>query len=206
MRNTLLGWFHCSTGLDDVTAGNDVISRLDASCRWRCPAAADKIKKNAIQDSSETRGNRTIAIWKGKQCGFWIALNDLLSFSVFCHVGVKAAEKRQRGSGPRTGHCQAVMLQIYLYKNQWVAKLKRGCRGEETIWKMNCPFNAQWRILSTSQRNDAFNHSLEFFLLLFVVPSGLQPGRNFIRDCVMFIWSTPLNLSNNCFTCWTCWR
>lgn len=68
-----------------------------------------------------------------------------------------------------------VMVQIYLYKNQWVAKLKRGCRGEETIWKMNCPFNAQWRILSTSQRSDAFNHSLEFFLLLFVVPSGQQP-------------------------------
>lgn len=41
---------------------------------------------------------------------------------------------------------------------------------------MNCSFNAQWRILSTSQRNDAFNRSLEFFLLLFVVPSGQQPA------------------------------
>lgn len=113
-------------------------------------------KKTAIQDSSETRGNRTIALWKGKECGFWIALNYLLSFSVFCQV--QAAEKRQRWSGPRSGHCQAVMVQIYLYKNQWVAKLKRGCMGQETIWKMTCPSNAQWRILSTSQRNDAFNH------------------------------------------------
>lgn len=96
-------------------------------------------------------------------------------------AGVRAASRALPG----------VMVQIYLYKNQWVAKLKRGCRGEETIRKTNCPFNAQWRILSTSQRSDAFNHSLEFFLLLFVVPSGQQPEFHPGLSCHVYLVNTP---------------
>lgn len=48
--------------MDDVTAENDVISHLDASCRWRYSAAADQ--KKAIQGSSETRCNNIIALLK----------------------------------------------------------------------------------------------------------------------------------------------
>lgn len=54
-------------------------------------------------------------------------------------MGVRAdVEKCQQRSKQSSGHRKAVMMQIHLYKNHWVVKLKWGCRGEEAVWKMNC--------------------------------------------------------------------
>lgn len=154
-------------GLGDVTAENDVIFCFDASCRWRC------------RNSSKTRRNYFIALLQGKSVNVGMPRKALLSSSV--------CESR-RWDMPAA--LRTVMMQIHLYLNQWVVKLKQGCRGEEAIWKIKCPFNAQWRpFYVTVQTVMHLQKSLELFFSSLLLQDHSQ-------DRVLFAWLTQLNLSS----------
>lgn len=210
------------TGLDDVTAGNDVISPLDASCRWRCPAAADQ--KNAIQNSSETRCSKITALLKAKSANFgkpWKTCS-LLSQSHLNRQVRKDAEKCQRWSGQCSGHCQAVMMQIHLNKNHWVVKLNRDAGARKLFEKWTVLImHSDASFLRHSADSDAFNNSLEFFFFCCSIRTTAQsefhpglcnvclvntaepvlPAQPFPLLALKWASQSPLCLSNTLQTC-----
>lgn len=115
-----------------------------------------------------------------------------LALFLFLLMGVRAdAEKCQRWSKQSSGHCKAVMMQIHLYKNQRVVKLKWGCRGEEAVWKMN-RFYARWRIFPTSRQTlmHLISHrSFAFASFCCAIGTTACP---WIHETVMFLWLTQL--------------
>lgn len=119
------------TGWDDVTAENDITRPFGWVLQVLLSDTLGSEKHNnkmllCLQEHSpEIRFNNLITRVKVK--------SETCFLPLLTDGRETDAEKCQRWSKQSSGHCKAVMMQIRLYKNQWVVKLKWGCRGEEAV-------------------------------------------------------------------------